>query len=101
MAKDYEVDKSGMRAIGQSAQMMQAMTALGEAGAAGARAISPVKSGEYRDSWEVQQVREKVGWDRDERAAVRVVNTAPYAATVERKHHILGTVKAIIESGGF
>jgi hypothetical protein len=101
MAKDYEVDKAGMREIGTSSQMQAAMTGLATAGMAGAQAIAPVKTGEYRDKFRVEEIRERVGWDRDERAGARVVNDAAHATTVEARHHILATVKAIIESGGF
>lgn len=102
MARDYEIDPAGLKQIASSAQMQAAVNALGRAGKAAAEAISPVgKTHVYRDSWEVRSSSDRVGHDRDKRAAATLINTAPYASTVERRHHILATVKAVLESRGF
>lgn len=101
MAKDYEIDRQGLQQIATGPKMQDAMTRLAYAAKAGAEAIAPVKTGRYSESFVVENARIKAGFDQQPRAAARLSNTAPYADVVEGRHHVLATVKAIIESGGF
>lgn len=101
MAKDYEIDREGLQQVATSPKMQAAMTNLAHAGMAGAQAISPYVSGEYHDSFRVEEVTTKGGWDQMPRAGARIVNDSAHAMVVERRHHVLATIKAIIESGGF
>lgn len=102
MARDYEMDPTGLQQIASSRQMQNMTNAMASAGKSAAEAISPVgETRVYRDSWEVRSSSDRVGHGREKRAAATLINTAPYASTVERRHHILATVKAVLESRGF
>lgn len=100
MSKHYEPDLRGLGEIARSKEMGRAMVSLAQAGVAGARAVSPVVSGQYRDSFVVEETTRNAGWRNEPRAAARVTNTAPYAAKVEREHKVLSKVASIIEAGG-
>lgn len=60
-----------------------------------ARSISPVVSGEYRDSFRVEELVER------DRAIARLVNDADHAAAVEwgQQRHVLGRTADWIERG--
>lgn len=99
MSKHYEPDPYGLAEIAKSAQMGAAMVAIAKAGVAGAQSISPVVSGEYRDSFEVRPAVFRAGWRNEDRSGAQIVNTAPYASAVERRHKILSKVASIIGGG--
>lgn len=99
MSKHYEHDPRGLVKVAQSKEMGAAMVAIGKSAVAGVQAISPVDSGDYRDSFRVVPATVRAGWKLDERAAARIENTSPYASDVERRHKVLGRVASIIEGG--
>ncbi|MGP5381637.1 hypothetical protein ACTXL8_05555 [Glutamicibacter arilaitensis] len=99
MSKHYEPDASGLAEVARSPKMQAAMVGIATAAAAGGRAISPVDSGEYRDSFRVVPTTNTAGWKREKRAAARIENVAPHAAAVERRNKILSKLASIIESG--
>ena len=99
MPKHYEPDPVGLAEVGRSPEMQAAMIGIATAATAGARAISPVDSGEYRDSFRVVPTTNTAGWKREKRAAARIENVAPYATAVERRNKILFKLASIIESG--
>lgn len=64
-----------------------AMAAVGRVAMAYAQTIAPVVSGNYRASFSVEETED----------GARLVNSAPYAAKVERRHRVLSQTVDVIE----
>lgn len=96
----YVMDAKATEALLESGQLRPAARQAAERGKAHAESVAPVESGEYRDSFTVE---DSTGWDG--RAAVDLVNTSEHAAAVEygnrgrRGRHILASTIDIIEAG--
>lgn len=94
----YRMDGAATRAALASTQMRRVAKHAAERGKAAAEASAPVRSGEYRRSFEI---RDSTGWDG--RAGVDLVNTSGHAAAVEfgvhgrAGRHVLGSVIDLIE----
>lgn len=89
----YTPSRKGMQAIANSAGVGEAAVRMAKAGKAYAKSIAPVgKTGDYKNSFEVEQVDVQVptkgGFETRAGAVLR--NTAPYSAPqVEVEHKVL------------
>lgn len=84
----------------QSQPVEEACMFAAETAAVFATSISPVRTGRYRGSFEVEGAAVTVG--SKTRAGARLVNRAPYAWAVERgrgAHHVLSRTAAFVEGG--
>lgn len=83
--------------IATSGDMSEAMEDAGESAAEYARSVAPVVTGEYRDSFRVEQSK----------GEAHLINDADYAAAVEwgkgsehaSAHHVLSQTADYIEGG--
>lgn len=88
MAKTtYTPDRKGLREIGKSAAMSNAMVDATRPGQRWAEDNAPVDSGEYRDSFEV--VPAEVDVAGEARAGAKLVNTSGHALAVEGRDRIM------------
>lgn len=99
MSIRFEPDPRGVTQMLMSSKMQDAMVEVAESAAAYARSISPVDSGTYRDSFDVERAEFSTTRGGTRKGA-RLVNDAPHAAAVEwgQGRHILGQTLARIES---
>jgi hypothetical protein len=72
-------------------KLRAALLATAERGKVIAQSLAPVESGRYADSFEVRP--DTVTFRRQPRAAAVLLNTAPYAAVVETRHHVLARTR--------
>ena len=86
---EYRADPAGMRALGQSRGMQDAMVRAAETGRAWVEANAPRVSGAYAGSATVEPVTVTAGWRREPRAGARLEVQAPHASSVERSHQVL------------
>ena len=95
----YEPDRAGTGLLLRSDDMGDAMRTIAQAGVAHAVSISPVESGLYAASFEVDVEVQ------DDRQTATIANTVEYAAAVEwgargsNGHHVLGRTVDWIEAG--
>lgn len=76
-----EFDDAGMSAVLLGPDIVHALTEVAEYGKLYAISIAPKRTGHYARSFDVEPGT--VEFDRGPRAAVKLVNTAGYAASVE------------------
>jgi hypothetical protein len=88
----YKKSISGLNALMRSAEVRDVLRQAAERGAELAREISPVHTGEYRDSFTV--TTQDVAGVHQDRAGARIVNSSPHAARVEWEdgYHVLARV---------
>jgi len=91
----YRADYSGIGEMLRSPEMQKAMHLIAKKVEARAKAIAPVETGEYRNSFEVSSGVD-VSADGERRAYGRVTNTSDHAFQVEYggkstpKYRVLG-----------
>lgn len=93
----YKPDRRGMRELGMSAVVGDAMVAAAEKGRAWAEANAPRDSGEYAGSFEVARATVQAGWSNEDRAGAVLYNTAPHGGVVEWRDHVLSRAVNAIE----
>lgn len=88
----YSKDIKGLNALMRSPEVRDVLRQVAERGAEIARAISPVDTGDYRNSFVV--TTQEVAGVHENRAGARIVNTSPHAAYVEWEdgYHVLSRV---------
>lgn len=95
-----EPNHAGRDRMLRSEPVEEACMFAAETAAVFAASISPVLTGEYLNSFEVEAAPVEV--DGKTRAGARLVNRAPYAWAVERgrgAHHVLSRTAAFVEGG--
>jgi hypothetical protein len=90
MTVRYRPDYAGTRKLMNSPEMVEVMRQVAGKGIAFAQSISPERTGEYKESFEVTS-RAHGGVHAD-RAEAQIVNTSAHAAHVEWQdgYHVLG-----------
>jgi hypothetical protein len=102
VATHYEPDHKGTGQLLVSPGMFDLVNAFADFGMRYAVSISPEDTGDYKDSFRVEEGHVLTmitkGGHRTRRAAARIVNDAPHAPNVEWQwgYHVLGrTIDAI------
>lgn len=93
----YRPDPGGMRQLGQSPEMGQAMQEAAKVGQRWAEGAAPRDTGEYAGSFRVAPATVQGGWRHEDRAGAALINDAPHAGIVESRHRILARSTSIIE----
>ncbi len=99
MDVEYRPDREGMRALGLSKEMGDAMVAAAEVGRAAAEADAPFVSGSYRSAFTVERAVLPAGYQHEDRAGAILANNSDHAIPVEQKHHTLARAVDAIERG--
>lgn len=95
-----EPNHAGRDRMLRSEPVEEACMFAAETAAVFATSIAPVRTGQYRNSFEVEGAAVMVG--SKTRAGARLVNRASYAWAVERgrgAHHVLSRTAAFVEGG--
>ncbi|MGO1562603.1 MAG: HK97 gp10 family phage protein [Actinomycetaceae bacterium] len=95
--RNYRMNNRGFRDLAQDSGIGDAMIDAAERGKAWAEANSPVKTGRYKESFEVVKADVPGGHNNEQRAGAELRNTAPHAHMVEGRHQILRRATNIIE----
>lgn len=86
MAKGiYSMDPSGLRSIGQSAEMGKAMVAAAQQGLEWAEQSAPRDTEQFAQNFEIVQTDVKKGRKGEVRSGAAIRNNKPYAAFVHKK----------------
>lgn len=99
MSVYYEPDPSGLREIGMSKKMSDAMVASAERALPVAKSLAPIQSGDYASSFSVEPATIPAGWALEDRAGAILFNSSAHEARVDRKHRILAQLVDIIQKG--
>jgi len=103
VAARYKPDHQGTGRLLLSPGMFDLVNAYADAGMRYAQQISPARTGDYKDSFRVEENHEITMTSKDghrtRRAAARIVNDSPHAPEVEWQwgHHILGRTIDFVE----
>lgn len=100
MANPFEVDHDGISELARSSAVGDQMVAAAEAAIPYAQSISPVKTGDYRDSFVAVPIDVKVSGET--RAGAALTNTSNHAWAVEwgqGAEHVLARSVDAIERG--
>lgn len=89
MTVSYKADYNGTSGLANSPEMVALMRQVAQKGIPFAQSISPVRTGEYKESFEVTAAAH--GGVKGDRAAAQIVNTSGHAAGVEWRdgYHVL------------
>lgn len=96
MSVQYRPDPRGMRELATSSGVREVVAERAERGVEWMQANAPVDSGEYRDSFEIEQ--QDLRMFGSVRACASIYNSAPHATEVDRQYGLFPRAVDIIEA---